>query len=225
MSKLADFKAFLARNDVVGHFTQFAAFAEASNYSWWESSGGASVSLPADQARGGVVWTTAATDDQVVQAMYLSEFIDFNQVGKEVRFIVRLKVGDATQCDLYAGIFPRQTDLPSTADGLGVRKDDGDTNIDLFVRKDSANGFAANAASTLGTSYIEIAFEGRLDPVTAGQLSGTFFADGVVIGGFSGLAASNVPTDELCSFGVAHKNGEASSKTFTVEYMGAAITR
>lgn len=179
-------------------------------------------------ADGGVLLLTNASADNN------SSF--YNKVGesflptsdKKLFFKARFAVSDATQSDWIIGLAIKDT-TPVAAGGDGVtdgiffQKDDGDTNIDFYVQKDTTTGqlistaiATAAAAGTFmtlafyfdGARYVYLSLDGsNLATIDLTETLATYLPD----------------TELTLLFGIV--NGEAVAKTLSVDYLFVAQER
>lgn len=138
------------------------------------------------------------------------------EAGKRVLFAARFKVSDATQSNLVFGLQITDTTPLAVSDGVYFRKDDGDTNLDFVVIKDSVGTTDTAIATIADDTYVVVAFEYNGYDAIYPWING-------VKG--NAVAVTNLPNDEeLCiSFGI--QNGEAAAKVLSVDYIYAAKER
>ena len=174
------------------------------------------------QAKDGILVCTPATaddDNQFLQARdvasgQVAEHWKF-VLGKRLYFGIRLKVSDATQSDVVAGLQITDTSPLAVSDGIFFRKDDDARTIKLVGCK---NGVESTIAGVLGTSgymtddtftVLEFYYDGVTPAIQAYQ-------DGV---GFGSIPLTNVVDDEelAVSFGV--QNGSAGAKPLSIDWI------
>lgn len=163
---------------------------------------------------GELLITNAAANDDLNSLQLQKETFKFIS-GKRMYFKVRIKISDATESDFLVGLVITDSTPLTNTDGVYFKKDDGDTNIDFRVNKDSTSSDADNIAA-MTTSYIEYAF------VYDGDAGISYYIDNVLKGGFP---ITNMPDDEDLTFTVLIKNGEAVAKTATIDYIYVAQER
>jgi hypothetical protein len=160
---------------------------------------------------------TAADDDQITMQNTVATFL--MEAGKPAFFQARFKVSDATQSDLQIGLVVTDTTPLDATDGIYFMKDDGDAQLDVYVRKDATTGStsATNVATVVSDTYMTVgwAYNGK-DEVA-------FFVNNVKVSSLSG--ASTYLPDAALAVSVSVKNGEAVAKTMTVDYLFAAKDR
>jgi hypothetical protein len=147
--------------------------------------------------------------------------------GKKMWFKTRFKISDATQSDFLIGLAVTDTTLLGATNGDGVTdgiffaKEDGDTNIDFHVQKDTTTGqLSTSAIGTIGTSYVTLGWE--FDGLRFFKV----YKDDVHVStvDITTTFTAFMPDTEL-TISFAIMNGEAVAKTMTVDYIFAAIER
>lgn len=137
--------------------------------------------------------------------------------GKRLQYRFRGKLSDATDSDFFAGLYVTDTDpVGGIVDGVYFRKDDGDTELDAVVIKDSVSSVQEAVADLADDTYVE------LEIWYDGASTIEFWVDGVRV---AGLPITNMPDDEevAASFGI--QNGAAAAKVLSVDYIGARQER
>lgn len=198
------------------YFEDFDYFAAAN----WiittvEDGAGAATEALADEDGGVLLITNDDADDD-------SDF--FNKdgesflmaAGKQAWFSARLKVSDATQSDWIMGLQITDTTPLAVTDGIFFRKDDGDTNIDFVVIKDSVATTVTGAGTNADDTYVTLSF------YYDGKSRIRYFVDGVMQGS---TVTDNLPDDEVLTVSFGIQNGEAVAKTMSVDYILAAKER
>ena len=181
----------------------------------------------ADVATGALVITNDAADNDSDFFQKIGE--DFLLAsGKKTIFKARFKVSDATQSDWILGLMitdttPLAASGDGATDGIFFQKDDGDTNIDFYVQKNTTTGQLTSTTVTTAAAddtYMTLGF----------YFDGTRYVhvykdDGLVtIVDLTTTLSTYLPDTELTvTFGI--QNGEAVSKVMTVDYIFAAIER
>ena len=152
-------------------------------------------------------------------------------------FKARLKVSDATQSDWVMGLQITDTTPLAVSDGIYFRKDDGDTDIDFSIMKDSTDS-GSSAIATCGTDMMTVAFvytppgfapseyaDTIRAYVTTGSTNGTqsvdYLVPAKVYTGASSLSGFCDDEELTISFGI--QNGAAAAKTMTIDYVLAAV--
>lgn len=168
-----------------------------------------------DADGGALLITNDQADDDADFFQKVGESFKF-AAGKKMFFKARFKVSDATQSDFVMGLQITDTTPLDVTDGVFFQKDDGDANLDFHVEKNNTATSATGVATVANDTWIEVAF------YYDGKSEVTYYVDGVKKGT---SAVTNLPDDEdlTVSFGI--QNGEAASKTMTVDYILAAKER
>ena len=166
-------------------------------------------------ADGGVLLVTnAAADNNSSFSQKVGESF-LMATGKKAWFEARFQVSDATQSDFIVGMQITDTTPLAVTDGIFFRKDDGDTDIDIVVTKDSVITTAVAATIVAATNI-------RLSFYYNGSDEIVYFVDGAYKGK---LATTNLPDDEELTISFGIQNGEAVAKTMSVDYILAAKER
>lgn len=145
--------------------------------------------------------------------------------GKRAYFGIRFQTSDATDSDIIAGLVITDTTPLAHTDGIAFVKDDGDTNIDFTVTKDSTETEVAAIGTLEDDTWITLEFyyDGFTDEdggLTGARLQA--FVNGSRVGA---AALDNVPDDEELTVTFGIQNGEAVAKTMTVDWVRAFIER
>lgn len=168
---------------------------------------------------GGLLLVTNAAADNDASFQQLTTATFLMEAGKRAFFKCRFKVSDATQSDVQVGLILTDTTPLDATDGIYFQKDDGDAQIDIYVRKDATTGStsATNVGTLVSDTFIVLgwAYDGK----------GTtkFFINDAHVSSLDS-SSSFLPDAVLnVSFGIV--NGEAVAKTMTVDYIFAAKER
>lgn len=168
---------------------------------------------------GGLLLTTnsAADNDAVFNQLTKEGFL--LETGKRTFFKARFKVSDATQSDVQLGLIITDTSPLDATDGIYFQKDDGDTHIDLYVRKDATTGSdsVADIAELADDTFITLGFEYDGKETVIAYVNDVLTAK---------LDASSTYLPDVAltvSFGI--QNGEAVAKSMTLDYIFAAKER
>jgi hypothetical protein len=139
--------------------------------------------------------------------------------GKRLFFKARFKVSDATQSDIQVGLILTDTTPLDATDGIYFQKDDGDAQLDVYVRKNASTGSTSisNVGTVVSDTFMTVGFEyDGADEVLA-------FVDNVLVGRLEASSTYLPDTLLAVSFGIV--NGEAVAKTMTLDYIFAAQER
>lgn len=168
---------------------------------------------------GGALLVTNGTADNDRDVFFLAgESFKFVS-GKKLWFSARWQLGDATESDAFIGLcIKTATDPVGTAptDGVFFRKDDGDTNLDFVVTKNSTATTSAAIDTLANATAVETAFYyNGVDNIAV-------WVDDVLV---DNVAVTNLPDDEILAVFFAIQNGAAAAKTMTVDNIFVAKER
>lgn len=179
--------------------------------------GASSATEAISNADGGVLLiTNDSADDDSDFFQWAKETFKYES-GKRLYFAIRFKTSDATQSDIVAGLQITDTTPLAVTDGIYFRKDDGDTNLDFVVVKDST-ATTVTAFSTLADdTWVKLAwyYDGSSSDID-------ILVNDVVVGS---AALTNVPNDEELTISFGIQNGAAAAKTMSVDYIMVAKER
>lgn len=164
---------------------------------------------------GELLLTNAAGDNDLDSLQLQKETFKFVS-GRAMYFKTRLKVSDATQSDWLVGLVITDTSPLTNTDGVYFKKDDGDTNIDFVVNKNSTASTSTAVATNADDTYVELAFH------YDGTNGIDIYVNDVSVGG---LPTTNMPDDEDLTVTLHIQNGEAVAKTMTIDYIYCAMER
>ena len=203
------------------YFNDFDTYVAAQ---WTVTSVGVATQALTDINGGAILLTNAAADNDSTQLQKVGESFLLT-AGKRTFFKARFKVSDATQSDFLIGLAVLDTTLMGAVDGDGVTdgvffsKDDGDAQLDVQVQKDTTTGQvrATNVATVVSDTFLTVAW--AYDGVSEVK----YYVNDVHVGTLDGTSTYLPDTELTVSFGVM--NGEAVTKTMTVDYVFAAQER
>lgn len=203
------------------YFNDFHTYAAGD---WTVTEVGAGSRALTDVNGGALLITNAAADNDRNELQKVGEGF-LLAAGKKAFFKTRLKISDATQSDLLVGLAVTDTTLQGSVDGDGVTdgiffsKDDGDTNLDIQVQKNTTTGqIRATAIHTVvADTFVELAW--YFDGVSECR----YYVDGVHKGTLD-ASSTYLPDTEL-TVSLAIMNGEAVAKTCTWDYVLACLER
>ncbi len=165
---------------------------------------------------GGILLLTNSAADNDATTLQLGNSVDgttgetlLPAAGKFIYLETRLKKSDATQADWLFGATVIDTTPLSEAAGYFFQKDDGDTQVDLWV-----NGSTTLNIATDDTSYHIYGIK------IVGVSQVEFWIDNVLKATlpFTGTATEVRPTFHI-------QDGEAVAKTMSIDYLMVAATR
>lgn len=138
------------------------------------------------------------------------------EAGKKLWFKAKFQVSDATQSNVVMGLQITDTTPVAVSDGIFFRKDDGDTNIDFIVTKDTTPTTQLAVATLADATDITLSF--YYNGVDAVE----YYANDVYLGA---SVVTNLPDDEILTISYGIQDGEAVAKTMTLDYIFAAKER
>lgn len=177
---------------------------------------------------GGAVSLTndAADNDLIAVQCKPASFTTFS--GKRAFFKARFKVSDATQSDWMMGLYvvdtsPLAADGDGVTDGIFFQKDDGDTNLDFYVQKNTTTGQLTTTAwstSAANDTWMTLAW------AWDGKRYVSLYKDDVFIKAVDlGATISDYLPDTDLAVSFMIQNGEAVAKVMTIDYVFAALER
>jgi hypothetical protein len=199
-------------------FTDFNTYT-AADWVVSETDAGATEALTAGDGGLLLITNTAADNDLVSIQGSVANFL--MEAGKKAFFSVRFKASEATQIDWICGLYNVQASPIGTppTDGIYFRKDDGDTNIDISVRKDATTG--ANNQNAVGTFAADTFIQ--LDWYYDGVALAAFFIDGNLV--YQLDASSTYLPDATLALSFCIQNGDANARNATIDWVFAAKER
>ena len=137
--------------------------------------------------------------------------------SKKAYFSARFKVNDATESDFVMGLQITDTTPLATTDGVFFIKDDGDTNLDFIVEKDSTSTDTTAIHTMEDDTFVTVTW--FIDP----DASKVFYS--VNNAAPVSVVNTNLPDDEELTVSFGIQNGAAAAKTMTIDYVVAAVER
>ena len=118
-----------------------------------------------------------------------------------------------------SGLILTDTTPLDATDGIYFQKDDGDAQLDIYVRKDATTGSTSvsNVATVVSDTFLTVGFE------YDGMQTITAFVDNALVARLD--ASSTYLPDTLLNVSFGVQNGEAVAKTLTLDYIFAAQER
>lgn len=217
---LSQVKMLINQADHFGHVYQFQRDAEISDFTITEIDGGTAVSPPStvlDVGRGGLSFTNGAQDNDSFELQHKVENFLLSSVGRYY-FTGKLDVSDDDQVDVILGMCITDTTLlAGMTDGVYLRKDDGDTNIDLVIERNSTE-VTSTGIATFDTDEHEYAL--IIDVYnTTGWGKVTVYIDGAIV---HSKETTNLPYDESLTLSASVTDGEAAAITWVVRNLACA---
>tara|TARA_R100000781_G_scaffold57521_1_gene37150 strand:+ start:1254 stop:1970 length:717 start_codon:yes stop_codon:yes gene_type:complete len=137
--------------------------------------------------------------------------------SKRAYFSARFKVSDATQSDFVMGLQITDTSPLAVSDGVFFIKDDGDTNLDFIVEKDSTSTDTTAIHTMADDTFVTVAW--YIDPISSLVYYSVNNAEPV------GVVNTNLPDDEELTVSFGIQNGAAAAKTMTIDYITVIVER
>lgn len=214
VAKTTELGEFILPSPLTAHvyFDDFDTYTAAD---WTVTETGVATQALADADGGRLLITNAAADNDASFSQKVGESF-LMEAGKKAWFVARFQVSDATQSDWVMGLQITDTTPLAVTDGIYFRKDDGDTNIDLVVIKDSTATTEAGIGTNADATDVTVAFYYNGVDAVIGYIDGVAQAS---------LAVTNLPDDEELTISFGIQNGEAVAKTMSVDYIFAAKER
>ena len=196
------------------YFNDFINFT-ATDWTITETQAGATQALQ-DGAGGQLLLTNTAADNDQIALQLVPESFRLSAL-KRCWFECRFQVSDATQVDWFLGLVITDTSvIAGFTDGIGFRKDDGDTQIDFTSLKNSAGSTSTNIATFTAATFTTVGF------FFDGNSGCRLYVDGLQRGFINPITFVD---DEDLTPTIVLQNGEAVAKTMTVDYILAAVER
>lgn len=180
-----------------------------------EGGSGSATEAVGNLAGGVLVVTNDDADDDRDFFQFAKETFKYIS-GKRLYFGARFKASDATQSDIVFGLQITDTTPLAVSDGIWFQKDDGDTNIDFHVAKDSTQTDVTAVGTLADDTYIKVEF------YSDGSGPIFIYVDGVEVGS---AAITNAPDDEELTISFGIQNGEAAAKVLSVDWIRVAQER
>ena len=177
----------------------------------------------ANVAGGALLQTMAATDNSQATLQFAGSNAAVRTnyqwvAGKKLQFTSRVQMSHAVQSDMIAGFHSVSTDPINTppTDGIFFRKDDETARLWFVARKAGVEvKLDTNVDVVAATNYdLEFYYDGSHSTISA-------FINKVRVGS---LPTSALPT-ALMALSFGGQNGDANSRTFQWDFIGAQIER
>ena len=181
-----------------------------------EAGTGSATEAVTSSAGGALLLTNAAGDNDLDFLQLKGEGFKLS-TSKKAYFSARFKVSDATQSDFVMGLQITDTTPLATTDGVFFIKDDGDTNLDFIVEKDSTSTDTTAIHTMEDDTFVTVTF--FIDPDASKVFYSVNNAAPVAV------VNTNLPDDEELTVSFGIQNGEAAAKTMTIDYVVAAVER
>ena len=213
------FQPYPSDQTFYGYFNDFMTYT-ATDWTITSTDGGGDsgeVIQATSSAGGALLITTNDADDDSEELQLKGEAFKLS-TSKKAYFSTRFKLSDATQSDMLIGLtITDTTAIDGVSDGVFFGKDDGDTNLDFVVEKDSTETEDTGIHTMEDDTFVTATF--FIDPDRAAVYYSINNAAPVKV------ANTNLPTDEELTVTLAIQAGAAAAKSLTVDYVTAMIER
>jgi hypothetical protein len=211
------FQPYPSDQTYYGYFNDFMTY----NSGDWtitttEAGTGSATEAVTSSAGGALLLTNAAGDNDLDFLQLKGEAFKLSS-SKRAYFSARFKVSDATQSDFVMGLQITDTTPLATTDGVFFIKDDGDTNLDLIVEKDSTSTDTTAIHTMVDDTFVTVAW--YIDPDASKVWYSINNAEPVSV------VNTNLPDNEELTVSFGIQNGEAVAKTMTIDYINVMIER
>ena len=179
--------------------------------------GTGSASEAVTSSAGGALLLTNAAGDNDLDFLQLKGEAFKLSTSKKAYFSARFKVSDATESDFVMGLQITDTTPLATTDGVFFVKDDGDTNLDFIVEKDSTSTDTTAIHTMEDDTFVTVTW--FIDP----DASKVFYS--VNNAAPVSVVNTNLPDNEELTVSFGIQNGAAAAKTMTIDYVVAAVER
>lgn len=185
---------------------------------WTVTNSGTATEALTDADGGRLLLTHDATTDD--NTCFLNKVGESFKVvsGKKMWFKALFRASEATQHDLVIGLQITDTTPLAVTDGIYFQKDDGDTNIDFHVTKNSSSSSLSGIGTLAAATDISVGF------YYDGGTKVYAYVNDVEVG--SVTPGTNLPDDEELTISIASQTGDAvGTHTMTIDYVFAASER
>lgn len=211
------FQPYPSDQTYYGYFNDFMSYNSGDWTITTTEAGTGSASEAITSGAGGQLLLTNAAGDNDLDFLQLKGESFKLSSSKRAYFSARFKVSDATQSDFVVGLQITDTTPLAVSDGVFFIKDDGDTNLDFVVEKDSTETNTSAVATVADDTFITVAW--YIDPDASKVYYSINNAEPV------GVVNTNLPDDEELTVSFGIQNGEAVAKTMTIDYVNVLIER
>jgi hypothetical protein len=194
--------------------TYFEDFDTYTAADWTVTKVGAATEALADEDGGVLLVTNDVNDDDSSFSQKVGESFLFES-EKKAYFKARFKVSDAIQSDLIVGLQITDTTPLDVTDGVFFASSDESSALTLEVEKDDVST-STQVATLSDDTYITVGF------FYDGEGNISVYSDNVKVGN---SVVTNLPDDEVLTVSFGIQNGEAASKTLSVDYIFVAKER
>jgi hypothetical protein len=191
---------------------------------WVRTATGAGTTVINTGEDGGVLLTTNAAADDDAVFYQMSENAAAGTVetfrfvpGKKTWFKSRMRVSDVVQSDFVIGLQITDTTPLAVSDGVYFRKDDGDSDLDFVIIKDSVSTVKTMAGLLANNTYVTLGFYYDGGSPGASGIGKIYVYVNDVLQSVQPCITLVDDEDLTVSFGI--QNGEAVAKTMSVDYI------
>ena len=213
------FQPYPSDQTYYGYFNDFMNYV-ASDWTITSTDGGGDsgeVIQITSGAGGQLIITTNDADNDSEELQLKGESFLING-NKRAFFSCRFKLSDATESDALIGLaITDTTAIDGVSDGIFFTKDDGDTNLDFVVEKDSTETETAAVATVADDTFITASF--FVDPNASQVFYAINNAEPV------GVVNTNLPNNEELTVTLAIQAGAAAAKSLVVDYVNVLVER
>lgn len=211
------FQPYPSDQTYYGYFNDFMTYASGDwTITTTEAGSGNASEALTSQAGGALLLTNDDADNDLDFLQLKGESFKLSS-SKRAYFSARFKVSDATQSDFVMGLQITDTTPLATTDGVFFIKDDGDTNLDFIVEKDSTSTDTTAIHTMADDTFVTVAW--FIDPDASKVFYSVNNAEPVSV------VNTNLPDDEELTVSFGIQNGAAAAKTMTIDYVNVMIER
>lgn len=175
-----------------------------------EAGAGSATEAASNASGGALVITNDNADNDADFLQWANETFKY-VVNKRLYFKARFKVSDATESDFVIGLQITDTTPLAVSDGIFFQKDDGDTNLDFHIGKDSTFTDVTAIHTVVDDTYMTVEFY-----YDASSSKVQLIVDDVLVGS---AVLTNAPDDEELTISFGIQNGAAAAKVMTIDYI------
>ncbi len=211
------FQTYPSDQTYYGYFNDFMTYASGDwTITTTEAGSGNASEALTSQAGGALLLTNDDADNDLDFLQLKGESFKLSS-SKRAYFSARFKVSDATQSDFVMGLQITDTTPLATTDGVFFIKDDGDTNLDFIVEKDSTSTDTTAIHTMADDTFVVATW--FIDSDASKVYYSINNAEPVAV------VNTNLPDDEELTVSFGIQNGAAAAKTMTIDYVTVMIER
>lgn len=197
-------------------------------------SAGTAATLDTDAEFGQALLSTTAADNKGPELQLLSESVAL-RAGKTTRFLARIKHSVVLTDTFFIGLALTDTSISHATDGtlanvttatdcVGFVSAEADASLYGIVRRDSTQAATGAMATLADATWVDVAFEVKMDPTTAGTGTVRFWVNGAPTGT---LTSTTLPhgAEEMLTPSIALAARSATGSTMHVDFVGVSQTR